>query len=164
MQPSSSQPARMKVLNFLGSRSLTGPGQCQQDGSSRDISTYKCRTKHQNLTDKSYSLSKRNSPLRNCYIFNASDLEWTTQWSTWIHFSHQVLPPAALANFFPQALLPCRPHSLELQGLIHAALWLKSPERLTGSPWATLPAENLPYLIHNKPCHPTPSIFTTSSQ
>lgn len=107
MQSSSWQPARMKMWNFLGYRSLTGPGKCQQDRSSRDISNYKCRTKHHNLTDKSYSLSKRNGQLRNSYIFNISDLDWTTQWSTWIHFLHQVLPPAALANFFPQTSLPC---------------------------------------------------------
>lgn len=155
MQSSSSQPARMKVLNTLGSRSLTGPGKCQQDGSSRDISSYKSRTKHHNLTDKSYSSSKRNCPLRNCYIFNISDLDWTIQWSTWIHFSHQVLPPAASANVFPQAVLPCRPHSLEPQGLIHAALQLKNPELLTASPGATPPARSLPQLTHNKPCHPT---------
>lgn len=105
MQSSSSQPARMKVRNFPGLQ-ITGPGKCQQDGSSRDISSYKCRTKHHNLTHKSYSLSKRNSPLRNCYAFNISDLDWTAQWSTWIHFSHQVLPPAASAIFFPQHCCP----------------------------------------------------------
>lgn len=133
------------------------------NGSSKDISSSKCRTNH-NLTDKSYSLSKRKAPLRNCYIFNISDLDWTTQRSIWIHFSHQVLPPAALVNFFPQTSLPCSLIPLSPRGWFHATLQLKSPELLTGSPQATLPAGNLPQLVHSKPCHPTLSIFTTGSQ
>lgn len=152
----------MKVLNFLGSRSLTGPAQCQQDGSSRDIRSYKHRTKHHNLTHKSYSLFRRNSPLRNRYIFNISNLDWTTQWSTWIHFSHQVLPPAALANFLPQALLPCRPSGVDPCCSVAQEPW--TPYWLLQ---ATLPAGKSapadPQLIPNKPCHPTPSIFTTGS-
>lgn len=130
-----------------------GPGNCQHDKSSRDrISSDQCRTKHYNLTDKGYSLPKSRSLLRNFYIFNISDLNWTRHISGCSTAGYQHLDPfvAPSSNHRSLRSLPSPMRSpymglilFEPRRPIHAALKANnSPELSTGFLRATLPEES----------------------